>query len=173
MKNFILMLVTVLVNMVAMAQSGIGLPPPLGYANNNADCDFEYPFYVDADGDTYGAGSLVSVCAVDATTPPAGYSLNNTDCNDANPNEFQMGTFFVDFDNDGFTSGVKADICYGNITPSGYLTIDNFIGIDCNDLLDIVYYGAPEILYNGIDENCNHELDDGHQTGNGYNTEPV
>jgi hypothetical protein len=43
-----------------------------------------YPFYVDVDGDGYGTGSLLSVCAVNATTPPSNYSLANGDCNDAN-----------------------------------------------------------------------------------------
>ena len=44
-----------------------------------------YSFYTDADADGYGAGSLVSVCAVNAETPPPGYSVNNTDCNDDDP----------------------------------------------------------------------------------------
>ena len=47
--------------------------------------DTSYLFYTDADGDGYGAGSLVSVCAVNAETPPPGYSVNNTDCNDDDP----------------------------------------------------------------------------------------
>ena len=42
-----------------------------------------YPFYIDADGDGYGTGSVITLCAVNAATPPAGYSTNNLDCNDA------------------------------------------------------------------------------------------
>ena len=41
-----------------------------------------FSFYVDSDGDGYGTGSLVKVCATNAITPPPGYSLNHTDCND-------------------------------------------------------------------------------------------
>ncbi len=37
-------------------------------------------YYVDADGDGYGAGSELSLCE----NPGSGYSLNNTDCDDAN-----------------------------------------------------------------------------------------
>jgi uncharacterized repeat protein (TIGR03803 family) len=38
-------------------------------------------YYIDADGDGYGAGSEISLC----NNPGAGYSTNNTDCNDHNP----------------------------------------------------------------------------------------
>ncbi|RZJ73017.1 YDG domain-containing protein [Flavobacterium sp.] len=64
-----------------------------------------FDFYVDADFDGYGAGSLVSVCAVDANTPPAGYSLNNLDCNDAlaavNPGATEVPFNGIDDDCDG------------------------------------------------------------------------
>ena len=39
-----------------------------------------FSFYPDEDGDGYGAGNAVSICAVDATTTPEGYATNNTDC---------------------------------------------------------------------------------------------
>ncbi|MFO0451531.1 MAG: T9SS type A sorting domain-containing protein, partial [Pseudomonadota bacterium] len=37
-------------------------------------------YYVDADGDGFGAGAAISLCS----DPGAGYSLFNTDCNDSN-----------------------------------------------------------------------------------------
>ncbi|NMH26743.1 beta strand repeat-containing protein, partial [Flavobacterium silvaticum] len=54
----------------------------LGIDCNDADATkhASFDFYADTDGDGFGFGSLVSVCAVNASTPPAGYSLNNTDC---------------------------------------------------------------------------------------------
>ncbi len=51
------------------------------------DCDSQVDegvtktFYIDADGDTYGAGSGIQAC-----TAPAGYVANNLDCNDGNAN---------------------------------------------------------------------------------------
>ena len=47
------------------------------YRINNACCPTG-TYYVDADGDGYGAGSSISMC------PTAGYVTNNADCNDAN-----------------------------------------------------------------------------------------
>ncbi|MFT3794822.1 T9SS type A sorting domain-containing protein [Flavobacterium sp.] len=71
-----------------------------------------YPFFADADGDGYGTGSAVNLCAADANAVPAGYSLIGGDCDDD--------------DND--------------INPE-----------------------ATEILYNGIDDNCSGQMDEGHQ----------
>lgn len=75
-----------------------GATIPTGYkaTTSGTDCNdadnsiqIGYPFYTDADGDGYGTGSLITACAVNATTPPAGYSVNNTDCDDNNPAYYQ------------------------------------------------------------------------------------
>ncbi|HEX8269630.1 MAG TPA: MopE-related protein, partial [Flavobacterium sp.] len=88
-------------------------------------------FYVDADGDTYGAGQLVSVPSEDAETPPAGYSLVNTDCDDSDPTIFQSAMLYVDNDNDGYNNGSET-VCFGSTTPTGYSTTTS--GTDCNDV---------------------------------------
>ncbi len=140
--------------------------PPAGYSLDDTDCDDadaakheSFPFYVDADGDTYGTGNLVSVCAVDANTPPAGYSLDNTDCNDSNNAVFQQATLYIDADNDSYTNGNTEVVCYGVNIPAGYVTA--LTAIDCNDDAFTVNPGHAEVLYNGVDDNCNGALDEG------------
>ncbi len=95
-----------------------------------------FPFYVDADGDTFGAGNLVNVTAVNATTPPAGYSLNGTDCDDTNAAIYQSASLFVDADGDGYDSGSQT-VCYGATIPSGFSQTTS--GSDCNDNDATVY----------------------------------
>ncbi|RYY86171.1 MAG: hypothetical protein EOO15_15200, partial [Chitinophagaceae bacterium] len=120
-----------------------------------------YPFYADVDGDGFGAGSAVSLCAVDAATPPAGYSLNDTDCNDSDANSYQSTTLYVDGDNDGYTNGDTATVCYGAAIPQGYVA--SLTAIDCNDAVAAINPGHAEVLYNGVDDNCDGQLDEGFQ----------
>ncbi len=140
--------------------------PPAGYALNNTDCDdnnaainAEYPFYVDQDGDGYGVGSLVPACAVDGSTPPAGFSLNNTDCDDTDAAVFALFDFYLDVDGDGYGTGDAVSVCAAaaNVAPAGYAVL----GGDCNDDVASINPGASEILYNGIDDNCDGNLDEG------------
>ncbi len=86
---------------------------------------------MDADKDGYGAGSLVSVCAVNATTPPVGYSLNNTDCSPNDATKNNIFPFYVDADKDGYGYGAIVYFCAVNATtpPAGY-SINN---PDCKD----------------------------------------
>jgi hypothetical protein len=139
---------------------------------NNTDCDDNddtknamFDFYADADGDGFGSGDLESVCAVDAVTPPAGYSSNDTDCDAGDGLIWQTGTLYVDADNDGYNNGSTEDVCYGAGVPSGYALTD--IGLDCNDAVSAINPGHAEVLYNGIDDNCDGQLDEGFQ----YTTE--
>ncbi|GEP52134.1 hypothetical protein FNO01nite_28060 [Flavobacterium noncentrifugens] len=64
-----------------------------------------YNFYVDNDGDHYGTGNAVSLCAVNATTPPAGYASVAGDCNDAvaaiNPGHAEVPFDGIDNNCDG------------------------------------------------------------------------
>ncbi|MBM3447754.1 MAG: T9SS type A sorting domain-containing protein [Bacteroidetes bacterium] len=172
--------------------------PGVGYATNNTDCndtnaqinqtatelcngiddncnnqtDEGLPFtnyYVDSDGDGFGAGTAASFCA----NPGASYATTNTDCNNGNANiypganeicngvdddcdgstdEGVLNTYYADADGDGYgNSGNTQTACS---QPTGYVTI----GGDCFDGSAAINPGATEIC-NNIDDNCDGTID--------------
>lgn len=98
-----------------------------------------FPFYVDADGDGFGAGNLVNVPASGPNDPPTGYSLNGSDCDDTDETIWQTGTFYADADGDGYDGGQES-VCYGTSTPAGY--IETTSGPDCDDDNPAVFEGT-------------------------------
>ena len=65
-------------------------------------------------------------------------------------------TYYQDNDGDGYGNpNVSVITCAG--APSGYVT-DN---TDCNDNAVLVHPGAIEICGNGIDDNCDGQIDEG------------
>jgi alpha-tubulin suppressor-like RCC1 family protein len=128
--------------------------------------------YVDADGDTYGAGASTTQCRdaarMSAGFCPVGYYNRAADCNDANGLVFPtapeacngsdddcdgviddgvLNTYYRDADNDGF--GATGVTMTGCIAPAGYVAAMG----DCNDANASVYPGASEIC-NNLDNNC-------------------
>ena len=142
---------------------------PVGYSATTLgfDCDdananaFQtITYYVDADGDGYDAGSAV-FCS--GSQVPAGYSLTTLgeDCNDNNASVQSGYPFYADNDGDGYGAGIPVILCAqnANTAPAGFSANAN----DCNNNIFAINPGVPEILYDGTDNNCDGNLDEGNQ----------
>ena len=69
-------------------------------------------------------------------------------------------TYYADVDGDGFgdaSTSIQGYTCLG--APAGYVTD----ATDCNDAVAAINPGHIEVLYNGIDDNCDGQLDEGFQ----------
>ena len=128
-------------------------------------------YFSDADADGYGDSSNLSVNCIQ----PVGYVSNGTDCNDndaiQNPiatetcnnlddncnNQIDEGlsffNYYSDSDGDGFGTGVATSSCID--LGAGY-TLNN---TDCDDSNAAINPNAEEIGANGIDENCDGQID--------------
>ncbi len=155
--------------------------------NVDNDCDGEInegfndsceriTFYLDDDNDGFGDPEIYTEDYI----KPDGFVLNNDDCNDEDPEihpnaievcdyvdndcdgEIDEGfndsceriTFYRDYDGDGYGDiGVSIEEYQ---QPSGYVPDSR----DCNDADPEIHPGATEIC-NGIDDNCNKDIDEG------------
>ena len=130
-------------------------------------------WYLDADRDSYGNGSISSV----SCSQPGGYVSDNTDCNDGSNVAYPGATEVCDgLDNDcdgsaDESSAVDASTwyqdadsdTYGNASvsqqacsqPSGYVANST----DCNDGRALSNPGATEYC-NGFDDDCDGSIDE-------------
>lgn len=116
-----------------------------------------YIWYEDVDEDGYGnAASSQNAC-----TQPEGYTSDNTDCNDSDADEYPGQIWYIDADGDGY-GGSSATQCAR--PTNGYLLSElneNSGGADdCNDAEETVYPGAEEICDNGLDDDCDGDVDE-------------
>ena len=99
-------------------------------------------WYADADLDTFGDLAMSqSACA-----QPSGYVSNSTDCDDTDGTKWQLATFYVDADADGYANGT-ASVCSGVGAPTGYSVESS--GIDCDDNNNMVY--QLNLFYTDVD----------------------
>jgi hypothetical protein len=68
-----------------------------------------------------------------------------------------LQTYYADADGDGY--GNPLVFVVADTQPEGYV-IDN---TDCDDSVASVNPGAQEVLYNGVDDNCDGQMDEGFQ----------
>jgi hypothetical protein len=149
---------------------------PLGGSD---DCDDSDPnsyllslVYLDEDGDGYTttAEPFLVCWTEDLASGSFVETTLGLDCNDFNIEVWQSALLYIDNDNDGYDAGTQT-VCYGASIPSGYSA--GTLGGDCNDNNAAVNPGATEVCGNGIDDNCNEDVDEGCVTCTGPPATPV
>lgn len=106
---------------------GDGYASDVDCNDNDASIYENRNYYHDIDLDSFGTGSLHSVCSGVGT--PSGYSLNATDCNDASATTYQNLNVYNDADGDGYGTGSIHAVCSGAGTPSSHSANNT----DCDD----------------------------------------
>jgi len=126
----------------------------------SCDCDDDDPtvgggkasiWYEDADGDGIGGGNEAIACAA-----PAGFLEASGDCDDADPavGAGTPTTWFLDGDGDTYGDPTRSIVACA--PPPGFVAN----GTDCSDGDPGISPGAPEVCGNGVDDNCNDQIDD-------------
>ena len=112
----------------------------------------------DSDGDGFAPTGMYSDCNDEdpLVHPGAAERCNgeDEDCDgEADEDAIDPATWYQDADRDSYGSNITAAACSA---PSGYVAVSG----DCDDSKSNIYPGAKEIC-NGLDEDCNGQIDDG------------
>ncbi len=128
--------------------------------NGSTDDGVLITFYRDMDGDGFGNPAMTQI----ACSAPMGYVANNTDCNDNNGLEKPGQVWYKDIDNDGYAQTGAASLIQC-LRPVGYKVASELTSTtgDCNDN-DAGVNPASQEVCEGIDNNCDGEIDEGVKT---------
>jgi hypothetical protein len=134
---------------------GVYLTEGTAAATLDLNCYPSTAYGIDSDGDGRGdPATRVDVCSY--STPPAGHVANASDCNDANPAVW--AAYYRDADGDGY-GDAGLPICAAATAPAGYVVKKT----DCDDTKAAVHPGHEDSLCDGLDNNCNLQIDEGFQ----------
>ena len=142
-----------------------------GIADDNALGAATY--YADVDGDGYGDGNNAS----QSCSPITGRVLNALDCDDSDANQNPLGVEVCNSEDDNCNgqvddNAIDADIWYVDSDGDGYGSLSSWmpsctqpVGYvdnieDCNDGDPAHNPDSPEVC-NGLDDNCNNQVDEG------------
>ena len=131
------------------ADYATALYPTLQECSDNCDCPV-----TPGDNDNDGFDDTVDCNDNDSTVYPGAPELCDNldnDCDGTIDEELPQYIYFVDADDDGFGTPTDSLATCEESAPVGYVA-DN---ADCNDAEETIYPGAPEVLNDGIDQDCN------------------
>jgi hypothetical protein len=141
------------------------------------DCDTTELCYADSDGDGFGIDTAVTVISLNLSCVQDGESPNADDCDDIliginpaateecdgadndcdtliddlDPDVRNVPIYGIDMDSDGYGTGLVVT-CMGN--PGGLYVELAAVDEDCDDALDEVSPGLPEICADPLDNDC-------------------
>ena len=105
-----------------------------------------------ANTDTPGSTTYYAACSANTVCrTPVTFTIN------ANV------TYYADADNDGYGNPAVSLVNCTGVAPAGYVANNT----DCNDAVAAINPGAPDIPYNGVDDDCDGTID---ETGTVFTT---
>jgi hypothetical protein len=120
-------------------------------ADGSGNGSFILPLTSSVDGQTL---TVTAIQRTDEVVNAVAVTTNNTVVLDVNA----FATYYADADGDGYGNAViSTSVCTG--ATAGYVANNT----DCDDANNQVNPGYTEVLYNGIDDNCDGQLDEGNQ----------